>query len=167
MKKISNFTLCMIVLCVITVIAVILPNLGISKETVEKDARESHQIEESWLVKKAESDEMIAMLFYPEDKQTHTFSIYVKDTISGYRFISGGGIVVYDDQVQRYTFDGVSYQAFISMNQAKINKYEIDDGCNNQLLSIDSTQPFVIVLPQDCGDITFYDINGNEIRPMN
>lgn len=166
MKKISNFTLGMSILVIMTLICFLVPGIGVARNNVEKEARNSHKIDEDWLVIKEETDEMVAMLFYPEDKRTHTFSIYVDgiDTLYGYRFISGGAITAFDDQVQMYTFDGINYKAYISMNNSQICKYEIDNVCDNQFVSIDEKSPFVIVLPIDSGELHFYNVEGTEIK---
>ena len=136
----------------------------LAKEEVIMDARSSQKIDENWLVKSVETDELVAMLFYSEDQTNHTFSIYVNDGENDYRFVRGGSLLAYDDEVQRYAVDGNSYQVFISMNQAKITKYKIDNLCNAQETSVNKLEPFVVVLPLDSGDVSFYDQDGNKIN---
>lgn len=157
MKKFLCMVMCVILLSSCTT----QPRL--SQEDVLDDARISQKIDENWLVKNVKSDEMVAMLFYSEDQTAHTFSIYLNDDSYGYLFASGGSLLVYDDEVQCYTFDDVSYQAFISMNQAQICQYEINNNCKVQKYTMDSSQPFVIVLPIDCGDVTFITMDGERI----
>jgi len=136
----------------------------LAKEEVMMDARSSQKIDESWLVKSAETDELVALLFYSEDQTNHKFSIYVNDGKNDYHFVSGGSAFEIENQVRRFTFDGKSYQVFISMNQAKITKYKIDNLCNAQETSVNKLEPFVVVLPLDSGDVSFYDQDGNKIN---
>ena len=53
------------------------------------------------------------------------------------------------------------------MNLQKINRLEIDDGNNIELLEINSETPFAIVLPVNAGNITFYNIDGEVVEFVN
>ncbi len=50
------------------------------------------------------------------------------------------------------------------MNTQKIVRLEIDDGNGIQVIDIDSSKPFAIVLPLNVGNISFYDTNGNIVE---
>ena len=54
-----------------------------------------------------------------------------------------------------------------SLNSQKVNRLEVDDGNEVQVINIDSDKPFAIVLPMNAGSITFYDIDGNVVEYAN
>ena len=50
------------------------------------------------------------------------------------------------------------------MNTQKIERLEIDDRNEVQVIVIDSEKPFAIVIPVNAGNITFCDIEGNAVE---
>ena len=56
--------------------------------------------------------------------------------------------------------EGYDERAFISMNEQKVVRLEIDDGNVIEEIEFDSNKPFAIVLPVNVGSITFFDENG-------
>lgn len=169
MKRIIK--LLSVLLAVILVSALFLyfnNDIGISQSSIEDDARKSQKIVKDWQVAKDISDGMSAMLFYPQDKSHHTFSIYVNRTgISfGYFFRGGGGIAEVERYIVELSIDGYNEQAYISLNNQRVEKLEIDNGNSTQIIKIDSSKPFVFVLPKNIGSITFIDINGNVVETV-
>ena len=53
------------------------------------------------------------------------------------------------------------------MNAQKVDRLEIDDGNSIQVIDIDSSNPFAIVLPVNAGNIVFYDVDGNVVDYIN
>lgn len=144
-------------------------DIGISKNSLEKDARSSSKIEADWHVAMDTSDTMSAMVFYPKDKSDHSFDVYVnRPGLSfGYFFRGGGDIIEVENYVAEFSVEGYSDRAFISLNAQQIVKVEIDNGNSIETIEIDSTKPFAIVLPQNIGSVTFFDVNGDIVDTMN
>lgn len=140
-------------------------DIGVPQSKIESDARSSQQIAD-WLVEKDSSDTMAALIFYPEDKSDHTFSIYVnRPGLSfGYFFRGGGDIAGTGNDVVEVTVEGYNERAFVSMNEQKVERLEIDDGNSVQVTEIDSSKPFALIVPGNAGSIAFYDTNGNVVE---
>lgn len=141
-------------------------NIGVPKSMIESDARSSQKIKDDWLVEKNISNTMAALIFYPENKSDHTFSIYVnRPGLSfGYFFRGGGDIVGTEKYVTEYRVEEYNERAFLSMNEQKVERLEIEDGNSIQVIEIDSNKPFAIILPINAGNIAFYDTNGNAVE---
>ena len=109
---------------------------------------------------------MAAYISYPQDRSDHTFSVYVnRPGLSfGYFFRGGGSLSGVERGIAEFTADGYNERAFISMNQPKAARLEIDDGNTVQIIDLNSDQPFAIVLPANAGVIHFYDGNGNPVK---
>ena len=139
-------------------------SIGVSKNRLEKSARESQKIDETWLVTKDATGEMGALLFYNKGLNDYTFSVYVnRDGFSyGYFFRVGGSSSSIGSGVQ-----GFSYQdkdmALISMNTKKVAEIKMDDGQNIKIIKIDPLKPFAIIIPHNVDKVQLYDSNGKSI----
>lgn len=139
-------------------------NIGVSKNRLEKNARESQKIDETWLVTKDVTDEMGALLFYNKGLNEHTFSVYLnRDGFSyGYFFREGGSLSSIGSGVQ-----GFSYQdkgmALLSMNTKNVAEIKMDDGQNIEIIKIDPLEPFAIIIPHNIDVVQLYDSNGESI----
>ena len=70
---------------------------------------------------------------------------------------------IFDDwNIEGSTSDTMA--AFISMNTQNVVRIEIDDGNSIQVIDIDGSKPFAIVLPLNVGNVSFYDLNGNVVE---
>lgn len=141
-------------------------NVGIPKSKLEADIRTSQYVADDWLMVGDVSDKMAAFVSYPEDKSDSTYSFYVnRPGISfGYFFRSGGDLVGFGQYIPELMVDGYDERAFISMNELKVERLEINDGNSVQVIEIDSEKPFAIILSVNAGELTFYDINGNIVE---
>ena len=142
-------------------------DIGIIKNRIETDARKAHQIPENWLVAKDTTKSMSALVFYPDDLSRYTLSIYVnRPGLSfGYNFRYGGaGSIEEKSYVQEFRLQGIEDRAFISIDKQYISRVEIDDGTEVKKIDIYSKNPFVIILPINCGHVTFYDLFEKEIE---
>ena len=144
-------------------------DIGIASGNLETDIRSSQKIKEDWAVDGSVSDTMAAYISYPQDMSDHTFSVYVnRPGLSfGYFFRGGGSLSGVERGIVEFTVDGYNERAFISMNQPKAARLEIDDGNTVQIIDLNSDQPFAIVLPANTGVIHFYDGNGNPVNYQN
>ena len=141
-------------------------DIGIASGNLETDIRSSQKIKEDWAIDGSVSDTMAAYISYPQDMSDHTFSVYVnRPGLSfGYFFRGGGSLSGVERGIAEFTVDGYNERAFISMNQPKAARLEIDDGNTVQIIDLNSDQPFAIVLPANAGIIHFYDGNGNPVK---
>lgn len=143
-------------------------DIGINKHFIEKEARKSSKIYDDWQVAIDTTDIMSAMVFYPEDKSDHSFQIYVnRSGLSfGYFFRGGGHIAELEDYITEFTIEGYKDSAYLSLNTQQVVKAEIDHGVTVEIIDIDSTKPFALVLPRDIDNIRFFDINDNVVDTM-
>ena len=141
-------------------------DIGVQKSKLEENIRSSQKINDEWIVEGEISDTMAAYISYPENQSDHTFSVYVnRPGLSfGYFFRGGGSLSGVETSIEEYTVEGYNQRAFISMNKQKVDQLTIDDGNAVQVIDIDSNKPFAIVLPVNAGGITFYNVNGNEVK---
>ncbi|BAE86123.1 hypothetical protein DSY4334 [Desulfitobacterium hafniense Y51] len=137
--------------------------IGTPKAKIEKDARISHKIDSSWQVAKSTTDAMSAMLFYDKDSSNYIFSIYEnrKGLSFGYFFRSGGSTNTENEGITEYRAEGRQEKAYLSMNKQQVAKIEIDNGNTVEIIDIDHTKPFAIVLPVGSGAIKIYDKDGS------
>lgn len=138
--------------------------IGVSRNKLEKDAREGQKINENWLITKDVTDEMGALLFYDKELNKHTFSLYLnRDVFSyGYFFREGGSLSSVGSGVQ-----GFSYQdkgmALLSMNTKNVAEIKMDNGQNVERIKIDPLEPFAIIIPSNIVVVTLYNSNGESI----
>ncbi len=132
--------------------------VGVSGGRLEQDARESQNINGDWEVAKAINDDICAMLFFDEEKENYTYTIYLsKNGFSyGYFFRQGGQDAYMKDGVKGVVFEDKGI-ALLSLNQEGVCKVEVEGETKNQTIQVDPDKPFVLVLPIDCGEITMYD----------
>lgn len=168
MKKYIGRVLIGVILVVVVFVGFLYFNndIGLPQSKLEKDIRSSQKISEDWTVSGAVSDIMAAYISYPEDQSDHTFSVYVnRPGISfGYFFRGGGSLGVVETEIAEFTIEGYNERAFVSMNKQLVERLEIDDGNDVQVIDIDSTKPFAIIVPSNAGSLSFYDVNGNVVE---
>jgi hypothetical protein len=140
---------------------------GISSDNLEKDARESQKIDSAWDVSKSVNKNIGAMIFYKESRDDYIFSIYLNHSgfSYGYFFDSGGSIGEISDGIKKLSY-GEKGSVLISMNKKEVARIELDNGIKVTIISIDSTKPFAEVIPSNCGRLTLFDVDGNEV-PIN
>lgn len=138
-------------------------DIGIQGSKIESDILSSQKIDDDWHITGEVSNSMAAYISYPEDLSDHTFSVYVnRPGLSfGYFFRCGGGLGSVETSITEFTLDGYNERAFMSMNQQKVNQLVLDDGNSPQVIEIDSSKPFAIVLPVNSGALTFYTKDGS------
>ncbi len=132
--------------------------LGVSAGRLEEDARENQQIDSDWKVVQGMNEDMCAMLFYDEDKDSCAYSIYLtREGFSfGYFFGKGGTDAYMRDNVEAVVFEDMGI-ALLSLNQDKVCKIVIGDEAEENVIQVNPEEPFAIILPIDCGEITMYD----------
>lgn len=138
---------------------------GVSRSRLEQDARETQEIDSSWEVVQDANEELCAMLFYDDDKDEYKYSVYLAgDGIScGYFFREGGsGYPYIEDSVQGIIYEDKGI-ALMSLNDARVSRIVIDNDVTEQTIEVNPLEPFAVVLPINCGEITMYDSQGNVV----
>lgn len=169
MKKVMKCTGAIVAIILIAVLVLYFNNdIGISKANIEKDARASQKITDDWQVAKETTETISAMIFYSDDLDDHTYSIYVnRPGLSfGYFFRGGGSVSETEQGVAEFYIEGYNESAFVSMNKQQVSRVEIDNGNSIKTIEIDSEKPFAFILPINAGSVTIYDISGNIIESI-
>ncbi|WP_238902358.1 hypothetical protein [Clostridium sp. YIM B02506] len=137
----------------------------LSKDNLEKDARKSHKIQEDWITASSINKDIGAFLFYDKDLSNYTFSIYTKrEGLSfGYFFRYGGALPEVSEGIDRFDYPGKG-SVLLSLNKRSISKIELGNGLEpKDVIDVDSSKPFSIIIPDNVGQIRIYDTNGELI----
>lgn len=136
--------------------------LGVAAGRLEQDARERQKIQNNWDVVQAVNEEMGALLFYDEEKQEYAYSIYLsREGMSyGYFYRQGGSDEYMAEGVKGIVFEDKGI-ALLSLNEDKVSKVVVDNHVTREVMQVDPSEPFAIVLPADCGEIMLYDAQDN------
>lgn len=163
-EKIMLFSGCILIILLAFLIVWQADVLGVSAARLEQDARESQNIEGEWDVAQAINDDMCAMLFYDEERDDCAYTIYLsREGISyGYFFRQGGFDPYMAEGVKGVVFQNKGI-ALLSMNEDKVCRIVTDNSVTEKVIQVDPSEPFVIVLPIDCGEITMYDTQDNVV----
>ena len=140
--------------------------VGVSAKNIENDIRVSQKINDDWVVEGSVGENMAAYISYPENRSTYTYSLYLNypGFSFGYFFRSGGAIPLMDDSLALFEYDEYDEEAYISMNNQKVDRIEIGMGHDIQVIDIDSDKPFAIVLKKNQGRVQFYDVNNQLVE---
>lgn len=167
MKKPGKYALIGLALCVLLLLGLYLDHdIGIRKGKIVDEIRFSQEIPGDWITEGTASEALAAYLSYPENRSDHTFSIYVnRPGISfGYFFRGAGSLSEVQRSILAFTVEGYNERAFVSMNEQKVERIEVDDGNDLQVIDIESSKPFAVILPVNAGTVTFYDGENNPVE---
>lgn len=159
----APITVLIIALAAISVITAII-NTGVPAFYIETEARKSQHIDESNAVAADISEDMAAMLFYPEDLSDTTFSIYVNRPgwDFGYHFVEGGAVASIDYGIALFAHYGD--RAFISANTQKVSRAKIIGINSESTITLDSNKPFCFIVEDETAIVEFYDVNNKLIE---
>lgn len=137
---------------------------GVSKDRLEQDARKKQNVASNWEMTQALDDEMCAMLFYDENRDSYAYSIYLtKEGMSyGYFYRQGGTDAYMEEGVKGVVFEDKGI-ALLSLNEDKVCKIVVDNNVEERTIQVDAGEPFAVVLPIDCSSITMYDAQENVV----
>lgn len=138
--------------------------IGVTTKHLEQDARKSHRINNSWEVSQSVNKKIGAMVFYNDLRDSYIFSIYLNHPgfSFGYFFYSGGALGEIDDSIRRYKFDQYG-SVLVSMNRMQVSKIQLDNDIEVTTIDIDSSKPFVQVIPSNSGNMTIVNVYGEEV----
>lgn len=142
--------------------------IGVTGDNLERDARKSQKIDDSWQVSKSVTDNLGALLFYDEHLNDFTYSIYLnrEDLSFGYFFRSGGSTSDILEGIR--AFDYGNSMALISINKVNVVRIEcVSENSQKQgeIYTVEPGKPFAIAIPITDSNMTIkiYDQDGNEI----
>ena len=143
-------------------------DIGRTAGSLEKDVRSSQKIKDDWIVDGSVSDSLAAYIAYSPDETDYSFSIYVnRPGLSfGYFFKVGGNVSAVSEYIAEFSDELYGDRAFVSMNMQNVERLEIDNGNGIEVIEIDSSKPFAVILPRNAGSIRFYDVNGNIVEAI-
>lgn len=137
--------------------------VGLAACQLEGDIRKEQKVNSSWEVCGQVGKTMAAYVSYPQNGMDAVFSIYQnRPGFSFGYFFRGGGSV--QRGICAYRLEGATERAFLSANQQQINRLELDNGQQKQVINLDSSKPFALVVPANSGTVTFYDVNGQPVE---
>ena len=147
------------------IINFIVNDIGVSKANIEADIQVQQYLTDDWITLGEISDEMAAYISYSPDKSDYTYSLYINPSglSIGYFFRAGGDLMGIGKYIQGFSLKDYSEIAFISMNELDVERVEIKKDNKVEILELDSSNPFAIVLSKSAENITFFDINNNVV----
>jgi len=164
-QKTKRIVIVGIAICALSAVALLFSAgvIGVSADNIERDARKSQKVD-TWEVSKSVNDKLGAMIFYSDTLDAHIFSIYLnRDGFSfGYFFRTGGSDSIIMDGVHEFAYDTYG-SAIISMNKVGVARIVLDNGADATRIDIDPSKPFAVVIPENCGLVTLFDINENTV----
>lgn len=162
-EKISMLIGVLVIILLGILIIMNLGIIGVSKSRLDQEARKSQNISGDWKMVQDINEDMCVMLFYDESKNDCRYSVYLThDGISyGYFYADGGvdGFMINGSRSVIYEDKGI---VLLSMNKDKVCKIEVGSGATTPI-SVDPSNPFALILPMNCGEITLYDAQGNVV----
>lgn len=138
--------------------------IGLGEKSIENDARVSQKIDETWISASETNDEMSALLFYDEALKAHTFSIYLNRPgfSYGYTFRHGGSSSTIDSGIIGYSY-GAYGMVLMSMNTKEVSQIKLENQKSIEIIKIDDSQPFVLLVPEAIEKVSLFDIKGNDV----
>ena len=158
------FGICAIGMMLI-IINFIVNDIGVSESNIVADIQVQQYLPDDWITLGEISDEMAAYISYSPDKSDYTYSLYINPSglSIGYFFRAGGDLMGIGKYIQGFSLKDYSEIAFISMNELDVERVEIKKDNKVEILELDSSNPFAIVLSKSAENITFFDINNNVV----
>lgn len=136
--------------------------IGVIANNVEKDAREAAKIDDSWVMESYSQDDVVAMIFYPEDFSDSRLAIYSENEgLSFGLFFQEGGThntIPKECIAAREFGNQIVYYSWHS----DVAYAEIEDEDNIQIVEFDGTAPFVYIQSKEV-KVIFYDSQDNVI----
>lgn len=147
--------------------------IGVPEFRLEQDLRTSQQIPDSWTVLGDRTAQAAVFLFYPPDQTTYGVTVYRNEPglsfgyfFRGSHMVAGvhGSTEEISAEIEEIPLDGTGLIAYVSLNAAGIQRMEQNDGNTVETHLLDGQSPFVFLLPQSAGEVTFYDGDGTVVE---
>lgn len=137
---------------------------GVRENRLEQDATESQKINKTWLNAKDVNGEMGALLSYNKALDDHTFSIYLnRPGISyGYFFNQGGYSSTIEAGIKGFSYENYA-MVLMSMNSKNVSEMKLKNKKSIEIIQIDSSKPFVLLVPNNTEKVSLFDASGNDV----
>lgn len=134
---------------------------------IEKQARISLEIPDSWEAVSETTNNIAAVLLYDNASNQHIFATYSNSHFVNakekFSLIAGGVLPTNQASIAKVSISGSNEVIFASMNPYRACILQITDEDKFSTIHIDPEKPFVIILSTIEGDVTFYDENDDVI----
>lgn len=170
MKKrvlLSVGVLCLLLIAILA--AFPSPVIGLTKGSLEANARKTQNVNESWHAASSVSENVAAVLLYNSDLSEYRYSIYAtKPGLSFGYFPKESGAKKLNEGI--ISFDLENGEAILSLNRENVTKVQItyeNKELATEVYEVNSSEPFVVTLSKSKdnsdGTIEIYDKQGNEL----
>lgn len=78
--------------------------------------------------------------------------------------VRAGTISKIEELIVSFIVEGYDEIVYLSGNKQNVTSIVVDDGSNKNSFAVDYEEPFVFVLPNNAGNVQFYDIDGEIIE---
>lgn len=141
--------------------------IGISASEMEEIARRNVPSDENWESAMYYGDDAVVVLLYDQERVKYSFYVFEKRTewfSSGYflGFSVVGARIYTPNRIIEYDYDG-EHSVYVSMNDPKIKTIKAWDKNDMINIEVDSQKPFVVLLPEKCDSMKYYDEDENKI----
>ena len=135
---------------------------GVPAEELREHTRERAGVPEDWAYAEDRTETAYAVLFYdPENPADCTFRFCtVREGEEGYFTRGGGNLSEVRDGITVYNLRDTPDRAVVSVNAPQAARITAPDGTD---VEVDPDAPFVLLLPQDGGELSITDAQGEEI----
>lgn len=82
----------------------------------------------------------------------------------GLFFRAGGTVSKIEEKFVSFSVEGYNEIVYLSMNKQNVTSIVVDDGSNKNIFAVDNAKPFVFVLPNNAGNVLFYNIHGEIVE---
>ena len=167
MKKIACGALCLLgILAALLLVLWLRGDVGITENRMRAEAGGT-ELGSQWERRGCSQvgDNLAAFLTWPKADGEGKLSLYVKHggLSLGWFFRFGGSNSAIEASIAEFRVEGQTERAFVSMNRVGAAYVTIDDGTGAARRELFAGEPFVMLLPLNCGTVTFYDTDGNQL----
>lgn len=167
LKKIWKNMFCvLVIICVCVGYLFCRGDIGVQRSGIEKDFRRNSHIQQDWTVVQDVSDHMAALIAYDDTDCRYALYVNRPNLSFGYFFRGGGAASEIKNGIAEVMVEEYEERAIFSMNQQKTVCVKVDYGNEVREIALDKEKPFVMILPRNCGNVTFYDETGNVVETV-
>lgn len=168
-KRVLLFIGVLCLLLIVILAAFPSPVIGLTKGSLEANARKTQNVDESWHAASSVSENVAAVLLYNSDLSEYRYSIYAtKPGLSFGYFSKESGAEKLNEGI--ISFDLENGEAILTLNRenvAKVQRAYANKELTTEIYEVNSSEPFVVTLSNSKNDsdgtIEIYDKQGNEL----
>jgi hypothetical protein len=107
---------------------------------------------------------MGGFLFYNKALDDHIFSIYLNKPgiLYGYFFRQGGYSSTIETGIKGFSYENYG-MVLMSMNSKNVSEIKLINKESIEIIQIDSSKPFVLLVPNNIEKISLFDLEGDSV----